>query len=492
MVPIAREDYISSFDSTRPEVLIELVHDLQRQHLDALEFKLSLADLSAHLPIARDLIKGLTDSDYRRLARRLLETDRSAYIDILKQDAEKYEKIVEKRAGHAAPKARVSEESEDLGSGPLLTSLLEAFHAEGVRQGLAVKTLKGDETDLREFVSVVGDKPIRDYSKADAVAFKNVLTRCPANRKSKVYRGLTIADCAELADKNGAARRLSTSTVNDKLNALSKFFVWADGHLDGVSNPFAGTRIKVKKNRSRRAQDRLPFGIDELQRIFNSTVFTGCASRSSWKKPGALVLRDSARFWAPLISLYSGLRLGEIIQMRVSDIKTDADGIRYFDISTLLEPDDGGDAKSLKTTTSERQVPVHPFLFKCGLQELIDKRISAGEDRLLMDYGPSNSDGSWSKNFSGWFNGQFRPHVGVERVVHGQNRVNFHSFRHNFEDVVRNLPDVKQEVRDALQGHGENGVSAQYGTGIYRKTLDEAMKKVDYEGLDLSHLILRP
>ena len=52
-------------------------------------------------------------------------------------------------------------------------------------------------------------------------------------------------------------------------------------------------------------------------------------------------------------------------------------------------------------------------------------------------------------------------------------------------------PDVKQEVRGALQGHGENGVSAQYGTGVYRKTLNEAMQKVDYEGLDLSHLILR-
>jgi hypothetical protein len=105
----------------------------------------------------------------------------------------------------------------------------------------------------------------------------------------------------------------------------------------------------------------------------------------------------------------------------------------------------------MKTTTSERQVPVHPFLFRCGLQELIDKRISAGEARLLLDHGPSKSDGSWSKNFSGWFNGQFRPHIGVERIVRGQNRVNFHSFRHNFEDVVRNLPDVKQEVRDALQ-----------------------------------------
>jgi hypothetical protein len=49
---------------------------------------------------------------------------------------------------------------------------------------------------------------------------------------------------------------------------------------------------------------------------------------------------------------------------------------------------------------------------------------------------------------------------------------------------------VKQEVRDALQGHGENGVSAQYGTGIYRRTLDEAMKAVGCNGLDLSHLVV--
>jgi integrase len=220
-------------------------------------------------------------------------------------------------------------------------------------------------------------------------------------------------------------------------------------------------------------------------------LFTGCVSRSSWKKPGDTILRDSARFWAPLIALFSGLQLGEIIQMRVADIKTDADGIRYFDISTLLAPDDVEDAKSLKTTTSERQVPVHPFLFRCDLQDLVDKRINAREPLLLVDYGPSKSDGSWSKHFSGWFNGQFRPRIGVERVTQGQNRVNFHSFRRDFEDVVRNSPDIKQEVRDALQGHGENGVSAQYGTGVYRKTFNEAMKKVDYEDLNLSHLILR-
>ena len=54
------------------------------------------------------------------------------------------------------------------------------------------------------------------------------------------------------------------------------------------------------------------------------------------------------------------------------------------------------------------------------------------------------------------------------------------------------LAVMKEMLAIMLQGHGENRVSAQYGTGIYRKTLDEAMKKVEYEGLDLSHLVLRP
>jgi hypothetical protein len=39
--------------------------------------------------------------------------------------------------------------------------------------------------------------------------------------------------------------------------------------------------------------------------------------------------------------------------------------------------------------------------------------------------------------------------------------VKFHSLRHNVEDALRNA-DVRKEVRDAIQGHGETGVSREY------------------------------
>jgi hypothetical protein len=44
-------------------------------------------------------------------------------------------------------------------------------------------------------------------------------------------------------------------------------------------------------------------------------------------------------------------------------------------------------------------------------------------------------------------------------------------------------------IRDAIQGHGGNGVSGEYGTGYYAETLNAAIQNVVYRGLDLGHLI---
>lgn len=65
--------------------------------------------------------------------------------------------------------------------------------------------------------------------------------------------------------------------------------------------------------------------------------------------------------------------------------------------------------------------------------------------------------------------------------------VTFHSLRHNVENALRNA-DVRKEVRDAIQGHGETGVSREYGSGYYVKTLNEAVQQIEYANLDLSRL----
>ncbi len=123
-------------------------------------------------------------------------------------------------------------------------------------------------------------------------------------------------------------------------------------------------------------------------------------------------------------------------------------------------------------------VPIHKTLLDLGFGEFLDLQRANGESRLFPEFGQAKDDGSWSKQFSKYFK-RFRESIGVTR-----RGVKFHSLRHNVEDALRNA-DVRKEVRDAIQGHGESGVSREYGSGYYLKTLNEAVQKIAYDGLKL-------
>jgi integrase len=217
--------------------------------------------------------------------------------------------------------------------------------------------------------------------------------------------------------------------------------------------------------------------------MFAAPIFTGCRSSRLWKQPGNVVLRDSAKYWVPLIALFSGLRLGEIIQMQLADVKT-LEGIAYFDVTPLSlddEDDEGYDPteeKSLKTSSSRRGIPIHKTLLDLGFNDFLASQRAKGESRLFPEFARAEDDGSWSKQFSKYFK-RFRESIGVTR-----RGVKFHSLRHNVEDALRNA-DVRKEVRDALQGHGESGVSREYGSGYYLRTLNEAVQKIEYAGLEV-------
>ena len=76
---------------------------------------------------------------------------------------------------------------------------------------------------------------------------------------------------------------------------------------------------------------------ERLTKLFNSPVWTGCKSKSSRSKPGALVLKDD-KYWLPLLGLYHGNRLEEFPQLVRSDLRCQ-DDIWYLDIN------DDGDSR---------------------------------------------------------------------------------------------------------------------------------------------------
>ncbi len=186
------------------------------------------------------------------------------------------------------------------------------------------------------------------------------------------------------------------------------------------------------------------------------------------------MIRDG-KYWIPLIALYSGMRLGEIVQLLVSDIKSD-DGVTYFDIRR-----GEGEKKQIKTLSSIRRVPVHKTLIELGLSDhLAAARAARPKERLFEDIKPG-ANGDFSHNFSKWF-GRYLREVGAKTP-----KTTFHSFRHNFKDALV-AASVPENYARMLMGHSDDGVHGLYGTGIPIKLLDTELQKIAYP-LDLSHLM---
>ncbi len=359
--------------------------------------------------------------------------------------------------------------------GKLLSEAKEEWIAEKSVRNWVEKTEREHRVWMDHFISVIGDKPIDQYGKADARQFKNLLMRLPANwNKKDELRGLKISDAAERA----AALNLtpmSDKNINKLMGFVGAFWGWAAVNYDeNLSNPFKGMKIKI---RVKARDERDPFTMDELKAIFSSPLYTGCKSARHWGIKGNHIPKDHGRFWVPLIALYTGARSGEIIQLRLNDIR-EADGINYFHLTNAEED------QRLKTSTSRRDIPIHQDLIKIGLLDLVKLRRSQGEDRLFPEL-KMGSDGYYSTPYSRHFR-RLLESLGIKK----SSKEVFHSFRHNFEDACRES-SVSKEIMDALQGHGEEGMSGRYGRGYMLKKLDEEIRKLQYRDIKITHLMIR-
>lgn len=361
--------------------------------------------------------------------------------------------------------------SEDV-STPVLSVVVSDWISEKQKsKEWLLKTKNDRENTLKNFVEICGDKPISAYIKSDARQFKNVLTKLPANvRKLSRYKGLNLRETAEKAHVDGDPA-MSVTTANKKLTSVGSFFGWCIQHYDECSqNPFEGMSFKATKAAR---EERKSFSTSDLIQIFKSPIFTGCQSERYWNQNGPVVLADSAKFWVPLIGLFTGCRLEEILQLNVNDVRGENE-IWFFDI------EEGEDGKHLKNSHSTRRIPVHSELLSIGLLDFADRQRQLGHKRLFPDV-TIGSDGYFSTNFSKFF-GRFLSGIGVK-----EEGKSFHSFRHTFADACNNGGAGASEKK-ALMGHSEGGMSDRYGEGFNLKTLKNAMVKVSYEGFTLSHL----
>ncbi len=332
------------------------------------------------------------------------------------------------------------------------------------------KTIGDNLRSLNLLTSVAGcGKNITDINKDDIIKVRNTLMNIPA--------GVLLAEkpldkkYIDPIGKTGTFEKLSYTTQDKYFTMIRTFLKWA---VDEERIPvMPGSSIKIMKNHKTDAGgERDPYSIPQLEKIFTSPLYTGSKSPSRRTEIGNYTKQD-AYYWIPIVALYSGMRLGEIVQLSINDIKLEYD-VWFFDISR-----DDDDDKIIKTSSSIRKVPIHHQLIKLGLIEYYQQNRAAKKTRLFYEIKRSAS-GGYSDNFSKWWARY------MESTKIRTPNTTFHSFRHTFIDALRE-GNVNEGISRSLTGHSSKrtgDVHSQYGKGASIKRLKTEIDKVDYPFLE--------
>jgi integrase len=363
--------------------------------------------------------------------------------------------------------------------GPTLRQVYDAYMADPTRDW-SPRTRFAYETTRRVVLAVLGeDTPVRSITRAHCRDLIETLRALPRNA-SKRYPRLTPVEAAAKAKEAGDTDLISPANLNAYLNKFGGVLNWAVKEEMVDRNPAHGLRVP---DPMLRRDKRLPFSTAQLRAMFAAPLYTGCRDDGhGYAVPGDNRPRN-ARFWIPLIGLYCGLRLNEACQLDVSDVRM-IEEIACFVVTEASE----GDAtdKRLKTASSERVVPVHSELLALGFMDFVGQRRRAGEVKLFSEVG-MGATGYRSATFSAWF-ARF-----VAKAGASSSKTCYHSFRHGFRDALREAR-IDRDIALALGGWtvggggGSASVSDAYGSGYRIATLREAIDRVRYPGVDLSHL----
>ncbi|MEJ1934775.1 tyrosine-type recombinase/integrase, partial [Nostoc sp. NIES-2111] len=204
---------------------------------------------------------------------------------------------------------------------------------------------------------------------------------------------------------------------NARIAALRALFQYAV-HADVVSeNPFANVIVRYDP----RAFQRRAFSSAEAKMILAATLGTFEKQRPH---------TQAVRRWIPWICAFTGARVGEVMQLRRSDVR-EVEGIPVM----VIDPE-AGPVKGYVGRT----VPLHPQLIEDGLLEFVRQRpdgpLFADENGELHRFTTPQYLAKWIRSLG----------------IKDKKAAPLHSFRHRFKSVAREA-GIQREYHQAITGH---------------------------------------
>lgn len=303
--------------------------------------------------------------------------------------------------------------------------------------------------------------PLDEVDHDFCIDVRDRLLNVPANyQKRPSTRGKPLDEVMKIAAREGLPT-IKVATVTSHLNKLGAIVRYGRDQGWIVGNPMAG--IEVKDDVAPEDK-RDPFSPNQLNLIFAS---------EPWASGPYCGGDRPSRFWAPLIALYSGARLTEICGQRTDEMIVENDVCAF---NFRHRPG----VRDIKNDKS-RKVPVHPELIRLGFWDFVEKAQGSKRDMLFPDVSRDRL-GKWGDGTSKWFS-RLVANLGLE----GAN-LSFHSFRHNFEDRLRDIDLHGTAIGNRITGRWTAGVSKNYGSQYTLMRLNAEIAKISYEGLILEHI----
>lgn len=262
------------------------------------------------------------------------------------------------------------------------------------------------------------------------------------------------------------AEKLSAKTIEKEHGVIRALLTIAKSRRWITENPASGLLLPAGASKKVRS-----YTVEELKNIFASPVFAAGFRPKAGK--------GEAAYWVPLLLLFTGARREEICQLTTDRVRN-TEGVTYL----AIDPAD--DEGRLKTEESKRAIPVHDTLVKLGFLDYVAERVRVGGG-LLFPLLKANERKQYGAKWGDWWRRYVRNDVKITDV-----RISpAHSFRHLFITECRRLEfreDYERQLVGHVRGGGRRDAHDEYGEHLV-PALHAAINRIDFRGLDLSHLI---
>ncbi|WP_308719831.1 site-specific integrase [Komagataeibacter xylinus] len=312
------------------------------------------------------------------------------------------------------------------------------------------ETQRATSRTVTLFMDAFGDLPLCQIDGEVAGNFRDVLFSLPASHGKN--RTLSLQEEIDRAASQDLPT-LSAKTVKNHFMCASS--LWGDLVRRNMAkeNPWRGWDFNLSKRTPRRAWTQ-----EEMNKL----------ARTPWP---ACSIPAEIFMGITMVAAYSGMRLGEICNLRNEDIQ-DVEGFPCFRI--CAHPEDNW---SPKTEAGERLVPIHSALRDWGLLTF-----RKAEEKYLFPDLKASQDGSRGADFSRAFS-RYKMMMGLPPAV------TFHGFRHTVSTLLRNQDsDIRELWIDALLGHESSHKSqgaTTYLSGIDLTNLQRTVEAIQYPGFSL-------